>query len=45
MKNREYGDYIEDIITSVMRDKITHAYFGVNLKVIWKTVKEDIPPT
>jgi len=25
-----------------MRDKITHEYFGVNLKVIWKTVKEDI---
>jgi len=100
MKNREYGDYIEDILTSVndieeftkgmefddfirdrktvfavirgievigeaakhipnsarnkypgipwkdmagMRDKITHEYFGVNLKVIWKTVKEDIP--
>jgi len=100
MKNREYGDYIEGIITSVndieeftkgmdfddfirdrktvfavirgmevigeaakhipnsarnkypgipwkdmtaMRDKITHEYFGVNLKVIWKTAKEDIP--
>jgi len=43
MKNGEYGDYIEDIITSAMRDKIIHAYFGVNLKVIWKTVKEDIP--
>jgi len=25
-----------------MRDKITHEYFGVNLKVIWKTVNEDI---
>ncbi len=26
-----------------MRDKVVHEYFGLNLKVIWKTVKEDIP--
>ena len=26
-----------------MRDKLIHEYFGVNTKVIWKTVKEDIP--
>ena len=26
-----------------MRDKIVHEYFGLNLKVIWRTVKEDIP--
>jgi uncharacterized protein with HEPN domain len=28
---------------SGMRDKLIHDYFGVNQKVIWKTVKEDLP--
>lgn len=27
-----------------MRDKLIHEYWGVNLKTVWKTVKEDIPP-
>ncbi len=26
-----------------IRDKLIHGYFGVNLKVVWKTIKEDIP--
>ena len=26
-----------------MRDKLIHAYFGVDLCVVWRTVKEDIP--
>lgn len=26
-----------------MRDKLIHEYFGVNTKVLWQTVKEDIP--
>ncbi len=26
-----------------MRDKLIHEYFGVNIKVVWKTIKEDIP--
>ena len=26
-----------------MRDKLIHEYFGVNLKRVWKTVKEDLP--
>jgi uncharacterized protein with HEPN domain len=26
-----------------MRDKLIHEYFGVNIKVIWRTIKEDIP--
>lgn len=26
-----------------MRDKLIHAYFGVNIETVWKTVKEDIP--
>ncbi|MHC1623202.1 MAG: HepT-like ribonuclease domain-containing protein [Candidatus Methanospirareceae archaeon] len=27
-----------------MRDKLIHGYFGVNLKRVWKTVNEEIPP-
>ncbi len=26
-----------------MRDKLIHAYFGVDLDAVWKTVTEDIP--
>ena len=26
-----------------MRDKLIHDYFGVNLAVVWRTVKEDLP--
>ena len=26
-----------------MRDKLIHEYFGVKLKVVWVTLKEDIP--
>lgn len=26
-----------------MRDKLIHHYFGVDLKVVWKTVEEDVP--
>ncbi len=26
-----------------MRDKLIHAYFGIKLAVVWKTVKEDLP--
>lgn len=28
-----------------MRDKLIHEYFGVNYQVLWKTAKEDIPPS
>ncbi len=27
-----------------MRSKLIHDYFGVDLKVVWRTLKEDIPP-
>lgn len=27
-----------------MRDKVIHDYFGVDLEVIWRTVKEELPP-
>ena len=26
-----------------MRDKLIHAYFGVDARVVWKTLKEDVP--
>lgn len=26
-----------------MRDKITHEYFGVDLDIIWKTIKDSLP--
>lgn len=26
-----------------MRDKLIHEYFGVELKIVWKTAKEDLP--
>jgi len=26
-----------------MRDKVTHEYFGVDLKVVWKTATQHIP--
>ena len=32
----------EDIIG--MRNKLIHDYFGVDLEVVWRTVREDLPP-
>jgi len=26
-----------------MRDKLIHEYFGVDLKRVWRTIKEDVP--
>lgn len=26
-----------------MRDKVTHAYFGVDYEIIWKVIKEKLP--
>ena len=26
-----------------MRDKLIHQYFGVNLRMVWDTIQEDIP--
>jgi uncharacterized protein with HEPN domain len=28
---------------AVMRDKLIHDYLGVDVIVVWKTIKEDIP--
>ena len=27
-----------------MRDKLIHDYFGVDLRVVWKTLQSDLPP-
>ncbi len=27
-----------------MRDKMIHAYFGVDIRILWKTIKVDVPP-
>ena len=27
-----------------MRNKVIHEYFGVKLNIVWRTVKEEIPP-
>lgn len=27
-----------------MRDKLIHAYFGVDVERVWKTITEEIPP-
>ena len=28
---------------TAMRNKLTHEYFGVNTKVIWRSIREDLP--
>jgi uncharacterized protein with HEPN domain len=27
-----------------MRNRLIHAYFDINLDIVWSTVKEDLPP-
>jgi len=27
-----------------MRNRLTHAYFDINLDILWKTIIEDLPP-
>ena len=27
-----------------MRDKLIHAYFGINRAIIWRTIRDDVPP-
>jgi len=27
-----------------MRNRLIHAYFDINLDILWKTVAEDLPP-
>jgi uncharacterized protein with HEPN domain len=27
-----------------MRNRLVHAYFDINLEILWKTVQDDLPP-
>lgn len=38
----QYPDIPWDDMTG-MRDKMTHAYFGIDLDVVWDTIKRDLP--
>lgn len=29
---------------SGMRNKLIHEYFGINILMVWKTIKKDLPP-
>jgi uncharacterized protein with HEPN domain len=49
---RDYSLYLKDILAAThsieefvagMRDRLIHFYFGVNHRLIWKTIKEDLP--
>ena len=26
-----------------MRNKLVHEYFGINIQVVWQTIREDLP--
>ncbi len=41
VKNRYQGIPWKEMVG--MRDKLIHEYFGVNLRAVWDTVKQDIP--
>jgi len=42
-KVREENPEIQWREITGMRNKLTHEYFGVNTKVVWRTVQEDLP--
>ncbi|HEX4498352.1 MAG TPA: DUF86 domain-containing protein [Thermoanaerobaculia bacterium] len=31
-------------VMAAMRDKLIHDYFGVDLEVLWRTARENLPP-
>ncbi|MBU3964653.1 DUF86 domain-containing protein [Patescibacteria group bacterium] len=40
---KQHSDIPWKIMTG-MRNKLVHEYFGVDKKVLWKTIKEDLSP-
>ena len=43
-KIKEYTESISynDFMSNSLRDKLIHAYFGVDLEAVWKTVEIDV---
>jgi uncharacterized protein with HEPN domain len=42
----EIKEQYEDVPWSMMkgiRNILTHEYFGIDLEIVWKTVKDDLP--
>lgn len=35
---------VKDIEIVGMRHRLVHAYFDINLDILWRTVQEDLPP-
>jgi len=43
-ETRTLATSIEWAAITGMRDRLIHAYFDVNLNLVWDTVTEDLPP-
>lgn len=54
MSKRSPKLYLDDIVNSIypalpwkemvsMRNKVLHEYFGIDMEILWKTIKEDLP--
>ncbi len=41
LRNRYAGIPWKDM--AAMRDKVTHFYFGVDYKIVWRVIKKDLP--
>lgn len=48
--NKDPQVFLKHILESVewiekdMRNKLIHGYFGVDLKLVWSVIKNDLPP-
>jgi uncharacterized protein with HEPN domain len=43
-ENRELLPQLPWPIIIGMRNRLIHAYYEINLDILWKTVKKDLPP-
>ncbi len=43
VSTREELDEIPWASIVAMRNRLVHAYFSINLEILWKTVQEDLP--
>jgi uncharacterized protein with HEPN domain len=44
IKSQEKSPEIPWINIIGMRNRLIHAYFDINLDILWKTITEDLPP-